>query len=123
MPRAAILGPGGVGGFLAAALSRAGGEPVVVAREETAELIDRDGLKVESVRLGEFAARPRAAATLEEPVEVLFVATKSTGLDAGLERIRAEPELVVPWSSWTMFISCVGVTGFVGSSCEIRLLT
>src|SRR5258708_10830080 len=96
MPRAAILGPGGVGGFLAAALSRAGGDPVVVAREETAELIDRDGLKVESVRLGEFAARPRAAATLEEPVEVLFVATKSTGLDAGLERIRAEPELVVP---------------------------
>ena len=96
MPRAAILGPGGVGGFLAAALSRAGEDPVIVAREETAELINRGGLTVRSVRLGDFEARPPALATLEAPVEVLFVATKSTELDAGLERIRAEPELVVP---------------------------
>jgi 2-dehydropantoate 2-reductase len=96
MPRAAILGPGGVGGFLAAALERAGDNALIVAREETAELINRDGLTVQSVRLGDFSARPRAVATLEEPVDVLLVATKSTGLDAGLERIRVEPELVVP---------------------------
>jgi 2-dehydropantoate 2-reductase len=96
MPGAAILGPGGVGGFLAAALARAGEDAIVVAREETAALINADGLEVRSVRLGDFEARPPAVATLDEPVEVLFVATKSTGLSAGLERIRADPELVVP---------------------------
>jgi 2-dehydropantoate 2-reductase len=48
------------------------------------------------VRLGDLDARPPAVATLDEPVEVLFVATKATGLSAGLERIRADPELVVP---------------------------
>jgi 2-dehydropantoate 2-reductase len=85
-----------VGGFVAAALQRAGDDTVIVAREETAEKINRDGLSVRSVRLGDFDARPSAVATLEEPVEVLLVATKSTGLDAGLERIRTEPELVVP---------------------------
>jgi ketopantoate reductase len=84
MPRAAILGPGGVGGFLAAALDRAGEEPVVVARAETAEHIDRDGLRVQSVRLGDFSARPRAVTTLEAPVDVLLVATKSLGLRAAL---------------------------------------
>ena len=96
MPRVAILGPGGVGGFLAAALDRAAEEVVIVAREETAAHINRHGLEVRSVRLGDFDAHPAAVATLDEPVEVLFVATKSTGLNAGLERIRGEPELVVP---------------------------
>ena len=96
MPRAAILGPGGVGGFLAAAFERAGEETVIVAREETAEHIDRDGLSVQSLRLGDFSARPRVVTTLEAPVDVLLVATKSAGLHAGLERIRVEPELVVP---------------------------
>ena len=93
---AAILGPGGVGGFLAAALARAGTETLVVAHERTAALIERDGLEVRSVRLGDFSARPRAVASLEEPVDVLLVATKSAGLEPALERVRSEPELVVP---------------------------
>lgn len=97
MFRASILGPGGVGGFLAAVLARAGNDVVVVAREETAELIARDGVAVRSVRLAaEFTARPRALAVLAEPVDVLLVTTKATGLEAALERIRVEPPLVVP---------------------------
>ena len=96
MSRVSILGPGGVGGFLAAALARAGADPLVVAREPTARRIERDGIEVRSVRLGDFEARPHAVPALDEPVEVLLVATKSTGLRAGLERIRAEPALVVP---------------------------
>jgi 2-dehydropantoate 2-reductase len=95
----AILGPGGVGGFLAAALARAGGhgdDVVVVAREETTDLITRDGIEVQSVRLGDFTARPRATAVLEEPTEALIVTTKSTGLEAALARIHTSPALVVP---------------------------
>jgi 2-dehydropantoate 2-reductase len=92
----AILGPGGVGGFLAAALWRAGEPVVVVAREPTAAHIMRDGIEVESVRRGNFCAYLDATPMLEEPAEVLIVATKATGLEAALERIRQVPRLVVP---------------------------
>lgn len=92
----AVLGPGGVGGFVAAALAHAGEEVIVVARESTAEHLDRHGIEVESVVLGNFMVRPAAVARLREPVDVLLVTTKAAGLDAALRRIEAEPELVVP---------------------------
>jgi 2-dehydropantoate 2-reductase len=92
----AVLGPGGVGGFVAAALARAGDDVVVVAREPTAEAIASGGLEVRSVALGNFTARPRAVASVTEPVEVLIVAPKATGLRESLERVAALPELVVP---------------------------
>jgi 2-dehydropantoate 2-reductase len=95
--RVAVLGPGGVGGFLAGTLARAGEGVVVVARASTAQAIARGGLRVRSRFLNdEFAVRLRAVAALEEPVEVLFVASKATGLDAALERVGSEPALVVP---------------------------
>jgi 2-dehydropantoate 2-reductase len=92
----AVLGPGGVGGLVAAALDRAGHEVIVVAREETAAVIAAEGLRVSSVTLGDFDARPRAVERLLEPVEALIVATKFGGLDAALERIDAEPAMVLP---------------------------
>lgn len=96
MSRIVVLGPGGVGGFIAAALARAGEDVTVVARESTARLIGRDGIQVQSVRLGDFFARPRAIAALRSAAEVLIVATKATALDAALGRIETDPELVVP---------------------------
>jgi 2-dehydropantoate 2-reductase len=92
----AILGPGGVGGLVAAALHRSGAPVTVVAREQAAATIARDGLRVHSVRLGDFVARPTAVATLDAPVDALFVATKATTLEPALDRIAAEPALVVP---------------------------
>jgi 2-dehydropantoate 2-reductase len=92
----AILGPGGVGGFIGAALARAGDDVTIVAREPTAALIEADGISVNSVRLGEFVARPGAMAALTEPAEVLIVATKAGGLEPALQRIEVEPALVVP---------------------------
>ena len=96
MSRIAILGAGGVGGFLAAALERAGEPVTIVAREPTAEAVARDGLSVRSVRLGRFVARPATVTQLRDPVEVLVVATKATGLDAALDRVHVAPRLVVP---------------------------
>ncbi len=96
MTSIAVLGPGGVGGFLAAALARAGEDVVVVAQETTAELIARDGVRVRSVRLGDFTATPRATASLTDRVGVLLVATKAGGLGEALARIEAPPELTVP---------------------------
>jgi 2-dehydropantoate 2-reductase len=94
--RIAVLGAGGVGGFIGAALARAGEETVIVAREETAEIIGRAGVSVSSVRLGEFVAHPRAASSLTAAPDALIVATKATGLAAALGLIEAEPALVVP---------------------------
>jgi 2-dehydropantoate 2-reductase len=96
MTHVAVLGPGGVGGFVAAALERAGAWVTVVAREETASAIAADGLHVESVRLGQIEARPAAVAALDEDADVLVVAVKATGLAESLARIRSEPHLVVP---------------------------
>ena len=91
-----MLGAGGVGGLVAAALARAGTPTTVVARESTASAIAAHGISVSSVALGDFNARPRAVAALQESPAVLIVATKSVGLEAALERIEGEPALVLP---------------------------
>ena len=93
----AVLGPGGVGGLVAAALDRAGTPVTVVAREETRQLIEDEGIRVRSVRLGDFTARPRAISLLSWPVDVLIVATKATTLPLALERVVGpRPALVLP---------------------------
>ena len=97
MRSVAILGPGGVGGFLAGALARAGGDVTLVAREETAAALAHDGLRIRSVRIGDFAASPAAASSLDGPVDALFVATKAVGLEQALERVAGlEPRIVLP---------------------------
>jgi 2-dehydropantoate 2-reductase len=92
----AVLGAGGVGGLVAALLDRAGIAATVVAREETAAVIGRQGLEVSSVRFGEFIARPRVVTRLEVDHDVLIVATKAAGLQPALERVTGAPGLVVP---------------------------
>jgi 2-dehydropantoate 2-reductase len=94
--KVAVLGPGGVGGLIGGVLDRAGEDVLHVAREPTAELIGERGLRVQSVMFGEFVAHPRAVAELSEPVDVLVVATKAAGLEPALERVIAEPALVLP---------------------------
>ncbi|MCW2989761.1 MAG: 2-dehydropantoate 2-reductase [Solirubrobacterales bacterium] len=96
MRTAAVLGPGGVGGLVAAALARAGTPTTVVAREETAARLMRDGLRVRSARLGDFQVDVRAVSRLSEPVDLLVVATKAVGLADALDRIATAPRLVVP---------------------------
>ena len=54
MKRVAVVGAGSIGGFLAAALARAGIPVAIVARGEHAAAIRRDGLSVES-DLGAFS--------------------------------------------------------------------
>jgi 2-dehydropantoate 2-reductase len=92
----AVLGAGGVGGLVAAALARVGRDVLVVAREPTAARIAAEGIRVESERLGTFTARPRAAARLDEPAHVLVVAVKAPALDEALERVASPVGLVVP---------------------------
>jgi 2-dehydropantoate 2-reductase len=89
--RHAVLGAGGVGLLVAGVLARAGRDVVLLLRPEA--LAGFDGtIAVESVVLGAFVAPARAALRLGELVDVLWVATKATALDAALE--LAPPERV-----------------------------
>jgi 2-dehydropantoate 2-reductase len=93
----AVLGAGGVGGFLAAALERSGTQVTIVAREETAAAIAERGIELDSVLLGSFRARPSAAPQVTlGGGDTLVVATKAVGLESALERIGGNPGLVVP---------------------------
>jgi 2-dehydropantoate 2-reductase len=94
--RVAVVGPGGVGGIVAGALARAGTPVTVVARPETAEAIARDGLRVESVRLGGFTVRPDVVPALRSAVDVCVIAVKAPALAAAIASVQAEPALVVP---------------------------
>lgn len=92
----AVLGPGGVGGLVAGALTRAGSPVVIVARDSTVAAISERALRVNSVLLGDFLAYPPTTTRLEQAVDVLIVATKAAGLREALERIGAAPKLVLP---------------------------
>jgi 2-dehydropantoate 2-reductase len=96
VPSIAVLGPGGVGGFVAAALERAGEDVVIVAREPAAATLTLTGVNVRSAVLGDFVVHPRVVAELTEPVDALLIAVKATGLAAALDRIATPPGLVVP---------------------------
>jgi 2-dehydropantoate 2-reductase len=85
--KTAVLGPGGVGGLLAAVLPDA----LVVSRSPLA-----DGITLRSRVLGDRHATPRSVDRLAEPIDVLFIATKATGLADAIARIETEPGVVVP---------------------------
>ncbi|WP_169064645.1 ketopantoate reductase family protein [Geodermatophilus dictyosporus] len=87
--RVAVLGPGGVGGLLAALLARVGAEVTCLAGAGTVEVLRRDGLRLESAQLGDSTARVDAAEQLAGPVDVCLVCVKATQLDAALERVPA----------------------------------
>ena len=95
----AVLGPGGVGGLLAALLARAGAAVTCLAGAGTAERLRTFGVRVESAQFGEFTAPVDAAERLTAPVDVLLVCVKATHLDDALERVPADvlgDALVVP---------------------------
>lgn len=97
----AVLGPGGVGGLLAALLARAGNRVICLAGEATAQVLERDGIEVRSARFGDFTARVETASRLAEPVDAALVTVKHTTLAAALDRLPAKdlgPDtLVVPF--------------------------
>ncbi|MEU2419532.1 2-dehydropantoate 2-reductase [Streptomyces sp. NPDC007851] len=83
----AVLGPGGVGGLLAALLSRAGHRVLCLAGEETARTLRDTGLHVRSTVFGDFTAPVDAGTHLREPVDACLITVKATALDAALTRI------------------------------------
>ena len=98
--RIAVLGPGGIGGLLAALLARGRNSVEVLASETTSRVIAERGLRVESQRFGDFKVDVMTATRLERPVDACLVAVKNTQLLEALERIPAETlgdGLIVPF--------------------------
>jgi 2-dehydropantoate 2-reductase len=87
--RHGVLGVGGVGGFLAAALARARREVLLLLRPSTYARYEGQ-LLVESRLLGDFEVDVPAATTLDRAVDVLWVTPKATQLDAALELVSLE---------------------------------
>jgi 2-dehydropantoate 2-reductase len=87
--RHAVLGAGGIGGLLGAALAGDGQEVLLLMRPRT--LAAYPGrLRLESALLGELEVEVPAASRLERPVEVLWVAVKATQLEEAMP--SAPPE-------------------------------
>jgi 2-dehydropantoate 2-reductase len=89
--RHAILGAGGIGGLLAAALARTGGDVVLLLRPDSLEQYG-GRLAAESAILGDFEVDVPAVAVLDRDVDALWVTTKATQLEPSLA--LAPPERV-----------------------------
>jgi 2-dehydropantoate 2-reductase len=87
--RVAVLGPGGIGGLLAALLARSGHSVVVLAGESTAQAIGKRGIHVESSRFGDFHADVETAARLSTEVDACLITVKATQLEDSLQRVPA----------------------------------
>ena len=96
--KAAVLGPGGVGGLVAAALARArdARPPWWRARGDGRGASPRRHPRAQRRAWATSPRGPRRRPRSPSRSTSLFVATKATALDAALERVEAEPALVVP---------------------------
>jgi 2-dehydropantoate 2-reductase len=83
----AILGPGAIGGFLAAVLVRAGHRVICIARKPSEPGED---LQLVSERFGNFSVRPRVVTRLDVVPDILFVTVKASHLLEALEAIPAD---------------------------------
>lgn len=95
MSTVGILGPGAVGGVLAVGLAQAGVRVICIARPDTADVIESDGLTLKHLDEVE-TARPDVTMELAEPVDLLLVTVKAPALDDALDRVNASAKTVVP---------------------------
>jgi len=98
--RVAVLGPGGIGGLLAALLARRGDRVTCLAPPATAAHLAEHGLELRSPTLGDAKVAVEAATRLDHPVDVVFVTVKATQLEAAADAVPPEvlgDALVVPF--------------------------
>lgn len=88
--RHAILGAGGVGGLIGAALAKSGEAVTLVLRPEALKNYPAE-LSLESP-LGSFSVPVERAAAVTQPFDVLWVTVKATQLDSALHSVIVDPE-------------------------------
>jgi len=87
--RIAIVGAGGVGGFLASRLGKAGADIAVLARGEHLAALQRDGLRLREPS-GETVTHPKAYGSADEigSADLVVFAVKAQQLGAAIEDAR-----------------------------------
>jgi len=90
----AILGAGAVGGLIGTALASLGEDVTVIVRPERLAAYPKS-LTLDRPQ-GPITAPAKAAATLAEPVDVLWIATKSYQLQTALQIVHSLPACAVP---------------------------
>src|ERR1700690_4315393 len=92
--RHAILGAGAIGGLVGTALASLGDDVTVIVRpDKLAGYPARLTLERPS---GTITAPAHAVARLTEPVDVLWIATKTYQLDEALKSVGSTPKMIVP---------------------------
>jgi 2-dehydropantoate 2-reductase len=90
--RHAILGAGGVGGLMGAALAKSGEDVTMVVRAEALKDYPAE-LSLESP-LGSFVVPVQRAAEVADPYDVLWITVKATQLDTALRSVVVKPEAI-----------------------------
>jgi 2-dehydropantoate 2-reductase len=90
----AVLGAGAIGGLVGTAVASLGEDVTVLVRRERLAGYPTN-LSVQRSS-GLMSAPARVAATLDNLVDVLWIATKSYQLETALEAVQSQPRFVVP---------------------------
>lgn len=97
-----VFGIGGVGGFVGGALAHHYEETYFYARNLTKEIIARDGLRLDSVKLGNLVVKPKVVSDNPEelgPMDVIIMSCKGDKLEAACKAIAPlvkETTVVIP---------------------------
>jgi 2-dehydropantoate 2-reductase len=90
----AILGAGAIGGLIGTALASLGEGVVLIVRPE--KLSAHPEILMLEQPSGALSARVRVLDELADPVDVLWIATKTYQLEAALATVKATPGIIVP---------------------------
>lgn len=126
--RIAIYGAGAVGGYFGGRLAQAGAEVIFIARGQTLQALQAQGLRVESIT-GDFMVQPVQATddpTTVGPVALVIVAVKAWQVPSVAEAIRplvGAQTLVLPLQNGVeapgQLAAALGQDHVIGGSCVI----
>ena len=88
--RIAILGPGAIGGFLAALFWKDGHNVICIGNKDSVTKIQNHGIEFESQLYGNFIAKPNSVEVLNSSVDVLFISIKAPFMNDALKRINVD---------------------------------
>ncbi len=97
--KVAILGPGAVGGFLAALFWKNNIIVECIAKPETVAVIKKNGLVIKSKIFGNFTAWPSAAEKLTAPTDIIFITVKANFIKEALKRLDpalSQNSIIIP---------------------------
>ena len=90
----AVLGAGAIGGLMAAALSSIGEDVMLIVRAD--KLAEHPSTLSVEHPAGKITAPVKITARLTEPIDVLWIATKTYQLEDALKVVETLPGIVVP---------------------------